>query len=215
LIETRSTEREESKQRLAIDKRPVGRLIKRLLDVFGAVLGLLVVVALLPVIGLAVAIDSRGPVIYRQTRTGRDGKTFRILKIRTMAKGAENGVAQWAVKDDSRVTRLGRFLRKTRLDELPQLWNVLLGDMSLVGPRPERPEIDAELDRLIPGYMTRYRVRPGLAGWAAIRGPYVDHVEKARQRQEMDLWYIENWSISLDLRIILSALRQVALLRGQ
>jgi exopolysaccharide biosynthesis polyprenyl glycosylphosphotransferase len=162
-------------------------------------------------VALLVKLESPGsPVFYSQERVGRFGRVFRIHKFRTMVQDAEGAAgAVWSSKDDPRVTRVGRFLRRYRLDELPQLWNVLRADMSLVGPRPERPELVEKLEKAIPMYRERENLSPGLTGWAQIRYPYGATVDDARAKLEYDLYYLQNLSVGLDLRIILHTLRIV------
>jgi exopolysaccharide biosynthesis polyprenyl glycosylphosphotransferase len=176
---------------------------KRLVDLALAGVGLLVFAPLLPLVALAIRLDSPGPVFYRQIRSGRAGRPFAILKFRTMSTDAEkDGRARWATEDDPRITRVGRFLRKTRLDELPQLHNVLRGEMSIVGPRPERPEFIEQLEQDIPFYRTRLMVKPGLTGWAQIHYRYGNSVEDALIKLQYDFYYLRYWSLLLDLYII-------------
>ena len=166
-------------------------------------------------VALAIRLDSRGPIIYRQTRVGRGGKRFTMLKFRTMRVDAEKGTgAVWARKNDPRVTRVGAFLRRTRLDELPQLHNVLRGDMDLVGPRPERPELIAMLANAIPFYEVRHLVRPGLTGWAQIGYPYGASVEDARQKLAYDIYYVKHASPLLDLIVLFHTAKVVIMGRG-
>jgi exopolysaccharide biosynthesis polyprenyl glycosylphosphotransferase len=199
---------------------PGGRALslaaKRFVDVIGGAIGVVATLCVLPVVGVAIKLNSTGPVFYRQRRTGRGGKTFTVLKFRTMRVDAEatHGPV-WASDNDPRTTRVGRFLRRTHLDELPQFINVLRGEMSLVGPRPERPEIDEQLERRIPFYRLRLAVKPGMAGWGAVNGSYVDADSKAVERLELDLYYIKHQSLWLDLQIIASAAHQALLLRGR
>jgi len=176
------------------------------------VISLLALILLSPVMLLvAVCIKlSRpsAPVLYIQNRVGQFGKVFRIIKFRTMKPDAESeSGAIWAEDGDPRITRLGRVLRKTRLDELPQFWNVFKGDMSLVGPRPERPELTKKLEIEIPFFGERYNILPGLTGWAQIRYPYGGSVEDARRKLEYDLYYMRHMSLALDLQIMLSTIR--------
>jgi exopolysaccharide biosynthesis polyprenyl glycosylphosphotransferase len=199
---------------------PGGRALylasKRLVDIVGAATGLAALVLLLPFLALAIKLDSAGSIFYRQLRTGRGGRTFRLWKLRSMATDAEaEHGPRWASAEDTRVTRVGRFLRKTHVDELPQLWNVLKGEMSLVGPRPERPEMDAMLERSISFYRSRLAVKPGLAGWGAVNGSYVDEAEKAIERLEYDLYYIKHQSLWLDIQILASAARHALVLGGR
>lgn len=180
---------------------------KRALDVAAAlVLGVLVLV-LTPFIAAAIVIESPGSPIFRNRRTGRGGKPFVMLKFRSMRLDAEQETgAVWAAANDPRVTRVGRFLRSTRLDELPQLWNILKGEMSLVGPRAERPEFDARLTAQIPFYLERYLTRPGLSGWAQINFPYGASAADARRKLEYDLYYLKHRTLALDFEIILKTL---------
>lgn len=171
-----------------------------------------------PVIALAAALiklDSAGPVFYRQERVGKNGEPFQILKLRTMTVDAEaEGIPRWATIGDARVTRTGAFLRRTRIDELPQLINVLKGEMSLIGPRPERPAFVEAFERQIPLYAMRHCVRPGLTGWAQINYPYGASLEDARRKLEYDLFYVKNHSIFLDIAIMLQTARVLLWLQG-
>jgi exopolysaccharide biosynthesis polyprenyl glycosylphosphotransferase len=175
---------------------------------FDLALGSLAFVALLPVmaaLAVAVRLQSKGPVFYTQERMGLDGRVFQMFKFRTMVPDAERETgAVWSSPGDARRTRLGAFLRRTGLDELPQIWNVLRGDMSLVGPRPERPTLIEQFRREVPGYMLRHKVRAGLTGWAQIHGWRGN--TSLHERLEHDIYYIQNWSLSLDLRILLATL---------
>jgi sugar transferase (PEP-CTERM system associated) len=189
---------------------------KRTLDLAAAGIGLVLALPLLILIAAAVRLTSPGPALYHQTRVGRGGRTFTVHKFRTMRQDAEAATGPvWAAKHgDPRTTVLGRGLRRTRLDELPQLWNVLKGDMSLVGPRPERPEFVSELTREIPYYGQRHSVRPGITGWAQVRYTYGASREDALQKLQYDLYYIKNLSIALDLFIIVETIKTVVLRRG-
>jgi exopolysaccharide biosynthesis polyprenyl glycosylphosphotransferase len=190
-------------------------IAKRLLDVGGALAGALVFTVALPFLALLIRLDSSGPVFYRQRRAGRGGIPFTVLKFRTMTPDAERpGEARWAGRDDPRTTRVGRVLRKTRLDELPQFLNILKGDMSLVGPRPERPEFVEQLQDAIPFYRARLLVPPGLTGWAQVNLPYGDSVDAARAKLEYDLYYVKHRSVLFDLAIILRTAGAVARLGG-
>lgn len=175
---------------------------KRILDIVGALIGLVLTAPLWPLLALIIRLDSAGPVIFKQRRVGRWGKCFNILKFRTMRNDAEKDGAQWAVKNDPRVTSIGKFLRVTRLDEIPQLWNVLVGDMSLVGPRPERPEFVSELAQEMPMYNHRHLVPPGLTGWGQIRYRYGASKEDAKRKLEHELYYIRHLSVGFDFEII-------------
>jgi exopolysaccharide biosynthesis polyprenyl glycosylphosphotransferase len=190
-------------------------LAKRLLDVAGAALGLLVFALATPFIAVAVWLDSGSPIFYRQARVGRGGVLFTVLKFRTMRRDAERpGEARWADRDDPRMTRVGRWLRRTRLDELPQFANILRGEMSLVGPRPERLEFIGRLQEEIPFYRARLMVPPGLTGWAQVNLPYGDSVEAARAKLEYDLYYVKHRSVTFDLAIVLRTIGIVARLGG-
>ncbi|NJO38756.1 MAG: exopolysaccharide biosynthesis polyprenyl glycosylphosphotransferase [Rhizobiales bacterium] len=181
--------------------------VKRTSDILAASALLLLTLPLFPLVALLVKLDSRGPAIYSQTRAGLHGKPFTMYKFRSMRTDAEAKGAQWAVDNDPRVTRLGKFLRLSRLDELPQLWNVLKGDMSLVGPRPERPEMIVELDEKIPYYKERHGVRPGITGWAQTSYAYTSSIEDTRIKLEYDLYYLKNHSLLLDFVIMFQTIR--------
>lgn len=191
------------------------RLSKRMLDL-AVVLGCLPMLGLLfPVLALAVRLDSAGPVFYRQVRSGRGGKPFSIYKFRTMVTDAEkDGKPRWAVENDPRITRVGRFLRRTRLDELPQIINILRGEMSIVGPRPERPEFVEDLQKVIPFYQIRLMVKPGLTGWAQIHYDYGNSVEDALLKLQYDFYYIRYWSLWLDLYTIFRTVYVVLRCKG-
>ena len=191
------------------------RLVRRGLNFAVALLGLVVALPLLPFIMLAVKLDSPGPVLYRQKRVGRTGRPFYCYKFRTMRQDAEADTgATWALDDDPRITRVGRFLRAARLDEIPQLWCVLIGDMHFVGPRPERPEFVEWLAREIPYYGVRHTVRPGITGWAQVQYKYGNTLEDAREKLQYDLFYIKNASVGLDLLILFQTIKIVLLGRG-
>jgi sugar transferase (PEP-CTERM system associated) len=196
-------------------KSSLVRASKRTLDVSLAVLGMLVGAPILLLIAAVVKLTSPGPALYRQRRVGLHGRVFVVHKFRSMRQDAEVGTgAVWAHKNDCRVTSCGRFLRRTRLDELPQLWNILVGDMSLVGPRPERPEFVRQLTDEIPFYGVRHVVRPGLTGWAQVCYTYGSSVEDAMEKLQYDLFYIKNLSVALDLFVIFSTIKTVILRRG-
>jgi sugar transferase (PEP-CTERM system associated) len=190
-------------------------IYKRFASVMISIVGLLLSLPLIPFVILAIKISSRGHVLYWQNRVGRDDKVFRCYKFRTMRSDAEaDSGPMWAEDDDPRVTPVGRFLRKMRIDEIPQLLNVLKGDMSLVGPRPERPEFVAALNEQIPYYHLRHSVRPGITGWAQILYKYGSSVEDAKEKLRYDLYYIKNSSVGLDLLIVLNTIKIVLLSRG-
>jgi exopolysaccharide biosynthesis polyprenyl glycosylphosphotransferase len=178
-------------------------LVRRSADIVAAGIALVLFSPVLATVALAIRLDSRGPAIFRQEREGYRGRRFTILKFRTMRVDAEEAGPQWAATGDPRRTRLGKFLRPTRLDELPQLWNVLLGDMSLIGPRPERPCFTAQLGQTIPFYRSRMLVRPGITGWAQVRFAYAGSTEDALEKLQYDLYYVKHRSPFLDLVIAL------------
>jgi sugar transferase (PEP-CTERM system associated) len=190
-------------------------VIRRAISIVISLIGLILSLPLLPFIVLAIRLDSKGPVFYTQTRVGKNGHLFNVVKFRTMRQDAEaeNG-PQWAGDKDPRVTRIGRFLRTSRLDEIPQLWCVLKGDMAFVGPRPERPEFIEWLSKEIPYYGVRHMVRPGITGWAQVKYRYGSTVDDAREKLQFDLFYIKNASIGLDLLIMFQTVKTVLLRRG-
>ena len=193
------------------------RMWKRMFDISVVLVMLPVVLPVVLLAGMAILIECRfrGSVFYTQTRVGEAGRLFHIYKFRSMVVDAEqDGVAQWAQKNDARITRVGAFLRKFRLDELPQLFNILKGDMSFVGPRPERPEFVERLSHDLPYYNERHRVKPGLSGWAQIRYPYGASVEDGHEKLQYDLYYVKNYSILLDALILLQTAEVVLLGRG-
>ena len=191
------------------------RLVRRALNFSFALAGLVISLPLLPFIVLAVKLDSSGPVLYRQQRVGRRGVIFHCYKFRTMRQDAEaDSGATWALDDDPRITRVGRFLRASRLDEIPQLWCVLKGDMHFVGPRPERPEFVEWLSKEIPYYGVRHVVRPGITGWAQVEYKYANTLGDAREKLQYDLFYIKNASLGLDLLIMFQTIKIVLLGRG-
>jgi exopolysaccharide biosynthesis polyprenyl glycosylphosphotransferase len=195
---------------LDLYRRSYSRTAKRILDLAFALSGLLIFAPLLPLVALLVRRSGPGPVLYRQVRLGQGGNTFEILKFRTMTDGAEEpGKALWAEVCDERVTAVGRFLRRTRLDELPQLWNVLRGDMSIVGPRPERPEFRELLEAEIPFWMQRHIVKPGITGWAQVHHGYTSDVAGAAEKLSYDLYYVKHRSLALDLEIVAKTVRVV------
>ena len=177
-----------------------------------AALGLLVFLApLLALVAVAIKVDSTGPVLYRQRRVGLDGREFDIFKFRSMREDAERDGARWAAENDDRITRVGRLIRRTRIDEIPQALNILRGEMSFVGPRPERPEFVRLLEKEIPHYHDRHVVKPGITGWAQVKHSYTASVEGAREKLRYDLFYVRRYSPLLDLMIVIMTVR-VALL---
>jgi sugar transferase (PEP-CTERM system associated) len=185
------------------------RALKRLLDIVVSFSLLLLTLPTLAIVAIAIVFEDFGPVFYRQERVSQGGKRFSIIKFRTMRIDAEKFGAQWACENDPRVTRVGRILRRSRIDELPQLWNVLRGEMSFVGPRPERPAFVAELERDIPFYGVRHCVKPGVTGWAQVRFAYGASVEDAVRKLQFDLYYVKNHSLFLDVVILLETVRVV------
>jgi exopolysaccharide biosynthesis polyprenyl glycosylphosphotransferase len=190
-------------------------IFKRFLDLTAAVLLGGPTLLILPLFALAIKFDSHGPILFRQKRMGKGGRLFDVVKFRTMVQDAEREGPQWAVAGDNRITRIGGFLRKTRIDELPQLWNVLKGEMSFVGPRPERPEFVKDLAQNVPFYETRHLVKPGLTGWAQINFRYGASIEDAMEKLQYDLYYIKNKSISLELSILLKTVGSVLRYEGR
>jgi len=195
-------------------RKPLVMFFKRVKDIVGALLGLILLLPLLLLVALLIKWDSPGPILYHQTRTGFHGIPFRLLKFRSMRPDAEAEGAQWATEADARVTRVGYWLRKLRLDEVPQLINVLKGEMSLVGPRPERPQFVEELRTFIPFYDLRHTVRPGLSGWAQTCFRYGASHQDSHIKLQYDLYYVKNLSIWLDLRILLNTIHVVLLGTG-
>jgi exopolysaccharide biosynthesis polyprenyl glycosylphosphotransferase len=189
---------------LHLYRRPYSRVSKRALDLGLATLALIAFAPLFPVVALLVRLSGPGPVFFTQTRIGEGGRPFRLHKFRTMVTDAEaDGVAVWATKNDARITHVGRILRRTRLDELPQLWNVVRGDMSVVGPRPERPEFIELLAREVPFWTRRHLVKPGITGWAQLRCGYTSDAVGAAEKLSYDLYYLKHRSLLLDLAITL------------
>jgi exopolysaccharide biosynthesis polyprenyl glycosylphosphotransferase len=190
------------------------RLAKRAIDVLLASIGLLIGWPLMILTAVAVRLDSEGPVLYAQRRVGEHGVPFTLFKFRSMYADAEQGVPLWARDGDERVTRVGRVIRVTRLDELPQLWNVLRGDMSFVGPRPERPFFVEQLAEAIPYYRQRHAVKPGITGWAQVKYQYGSSIEDAREKLQYDLYYIKHLSVVFDITIVFDTVKVIVLGRG-
>ena len=188
---------------------PLSKIAKRSIDLILSLAGLLFCIPFFILITIAIKLDSRGSIFYKQHRVGKNGHGFNIIKFRSMQPDAEIHGAQWAKNQDPRITRVGRVLRTYRLDELPQLWNILIGQMSLVGPRPERPELITTLLHDIPFFEQRHFMRPGLTGWAQINYSYGASVEDARQKLGYDLYYIKNYSLLLDLVILIKTLKVI------
>ncbi len=187
---------------------------RRIVSITVSLIGLLICLPFIPFIILAVRLSSPGPIFFRQKRVGLRGRPFNVIKFRTMRQDAEAKGAVWATKDDPRVTSIGRFMRKTRLDEIPQLWNVLCGEMGFVGPRPERPEFVQWLATAIPFYDLRHLIRPGITGWAQVRYQYGASLEETKQKLEYDLYYVKHLSLGLDLLIMFETIKTIILRRG-
>jgi sugar transferase (PEP-CTERM system associated) len=192
----------------------ITRSVKRVLDLMLAAVGLVLAAPIMVLAWIAIRLDSPGPVLYRQERVGQHGQPFVLLKFRSMRSDAENGTPIWASAVDDRVTRIGRFIRQTRIDELPQLWNVLRGEMSFVGPRPERPYFVEQLTAKIPFYGERHCVKPGVTGWAQVCYRYGASVEDATEKLRYDLYYIKHLSLSFDLSILFDTVKVIVARRG-
>lgn len=191
-------------------------IIKRLIDIAGALVGLCILIPLYPFTALAIILDSGFPIIYTQTRLGRGGRSYKMIKFRTMRQNAEpDGKPQWAEESDPRATRVGKFLRKVHLDEFPQFINILRNEMSLVGPRAERPELVAWFQDQVPFYRARLLVKPGLTGWAQVNQDYAATVEETIEKLEYDLYYIKHRSLILDISVILRTPMMILGLRGR
>jgi exopolysaccharide biosynthesis polyprenyl glycosylphosphotransferase len=184
-------------------------ITKRIIDILLSIFFGLISLLILPFVAIAIKLESKGPLIYKQARIGLNNKVFTVYKLRSMTKNAEKNGAQWAKEDDARVTKVGKFIRKTRIDEIPQFVNIIKGNMSFVGPRPERPEFVSTLKEEITFYNERHLVKPGLTGWAQINFPYGASVADAKEKLQYDLFYIKNQSIALDISIILKTINTV------
>lgn len=193
---------------------PWERAVKRMYDVLFSLIFLVGFLPIWLIVGAVIRINSKGPIFYNQKRVGKDGKLYNMIKFRSMVMGAEKMTGPvWAASNDPRVTKVGRLLRRLRLDEIPQLINVLWGHMSLVGPRPERPFFVEKLKKAVPLYSRRLRIRPGITGWAQVKGDYDQSIEHVKQKLEYDLFYLENMSLRMDLKIILNTL--YVMMRGK
>ena len=193
----------------------MGRFTKRIVGLITASVGLLLALPLIAVIAVAIKLDSKGPVFFKQERCGQNGRVFNLYKFRSMIENAEaDSGAVWARDDDPRVTRVGRFLRRYRMDEIPQMWSVLKGDMSFVGPRPERPEFVRQLQEMIPYYSERHNVKPGVTGWAQVSYGYGASVRDAIEKLKYDLFYIKNMCLAMDLMILFKTAKIVLLKSG-
>lgn len=203
-------------ENLTEHSKKVYEIIKRLMDMTIAIIGLIIAIPLWPIIALIIKLETPGPIIFKQIRVGKNGKEFMAMKFRSMVQDAEKGGPQWAQKNDPRITRFGSFMRKTRLDEIPQLINVLKGEMSFVGPRPERPEFVKTLTLEIPFYQERLLIKPGLTGWAQLYGPaYGGSKEETLEKLKYDLYYLKNRSLILDLNILLKTIKIITQGKGQ
>lgn len=194
--------------------KPSQQIARRIVSTLTAALGLLLFLPFFPLVVLLVRLSSPGPIFFRQTRVGMGGRNFTVYKFRTMRTDAEADGAKWASKNDPRVTRFGMFMRKVRLDEVPQLWNVLKGDMGFVGPRPERPEFVPWLSEQIPYFNLRHMIRPGLTGWAQVRYGYGATLAETREKLEFDLYYIKHMSLGLDLLIMFETIKTIVRRQG-
>jgi sugar transferase (PEP-CTERM system associated) len=190
------------------------RMLKRGIDLTLSIVGFVVALPLMALTAIAVALDSPGPILYRQWRVGENNRVFTLYKFRSMREDAETGTPVWAIERDARVTRVGRFIRLTRLDELPQLWNVIAGEMSFVGPRPERPYFVKQLSEQIPYYQQRHAVKPGVTGWAQVKYRYGSSIEDATEKLRYDLYYIKHMSIVFDLTIVFDTVKVILFGRG-
>ena len=190
-------------------RNPVALKIKRGADILLSILALLITSPVLLIVFLMIAVESGFPLIFSQTRTGFLSRDFTIYKIRSMKKDAEKEGAEWASENDERITKLGSILRKLRIDEIPQFWNVIKGDMSIVGPRPERPEFQEDLLKNVPHWNARHLVKPGITGWAQIKYRYASNMQSSEQKLAYDLYYLRNLSFALDFEIILATLRSI------
>ena len=190
-------------------------LYRRISDIVFSIFGLIIGIILLPIILIGNLIGNKGPLFYKQERIGKNGSPFSIIKLRTMIKNAEKDGMKWAQKNDARVTKFGKFLRRARIDEIPQFINVLKGEMSLIGPRPERPFFVQELSRIIPFYETRHIVKPGLTGWAQVNSRYGSTIDDSLIKLQYDLYYIKHRSLFLDLNIVIKTLSTIIFFRGQ
>jgi sugar transferase (PEP-CTERM system associated) len=195
-------------------KSRISLAAKRFVDIIVSAAILLLVSPLIPLIALAIYVESGRPIFFRQIRVGYRGQEFELMKFRSMVQDAEKHGPQWATKQDSRITRVGRFMRKTRLDEIPQLFNVFRGEMSLIGPRPERPYFCEMLAEQIPYFNLRHSIRPGLTGWAQVRFKYSASLDDAKGKLELDLFYLKNLSLLVDLAILFETVKVVLLGRG-
>jgi sugar transferase (PEP-CTERM system associated) len=195
-------------------KAKLASLSRTVVHRFAALIGALLSLPIVIVTAILIKLDSRGPVFYKQERVGKNGRAFTLIKFRSMKVDAEADGPVWASKGDDRTTRIGRIIRKVRVDEIPQFWNILRGEMSFVGPRPERPHFVAQLAQEIPFYEQRHLIAPGLTGWAQIKYPYGASIEDARQKLQYDLFYIKNYSLVFDALILFETIKIILFGRG-
>lgn len=198
----------------SLNERTMEMRLKRLADVFLSTILIVLLSPVLIIFAVLIYLEDRGPIFYSQIRTGHNLNEFRIYKLRSMKVNAEKYGASWASANDKRISKVGKFIRATRIDELPQLWSVLIGEMSLIGPRPERPEFDSFLSKKISFYNSRYSIKPGLSGWAQVNYPYGGSDEDSENKLSFDLYYIENFSIFLDLLIFFKTIRLILNAKG-
>lgn len=182
----------------------------RIIALVGAILSLPIAIFT----AIVIKLESRGPVLYKQERVGKNGRPFRLMKFRSMRTDAEKDGPVWAKTDDERMTRVGRIIRRVRVDEIPQFWNILRGDMNFVGPRPERPHFVAQLAQEIPYYEQRHLIAPGLTGWAQINYPYGASIEDAKQKLQYDLYYMKNQNVALDATIMFETIKTILFGKG-
>jgi len=191
-------------------------LFVRVSDILVSILGLCSLFVFIPVVFLGNLLGSKGPLFYKQLRVGEKGKEFYIYKFRSMIVNAEKeGKAIWAIKNDMRITAFGKFIRKTRIDEIPQFWNILTGEMSLIGPRPERPEFVKNLKEELPFYAIRHVIKPGLTGWAQVMYPYANSVKEQEIKLRYDLYYIKSRSLFMDFKILIKTISTILQMKGQ
>ena len=198
----------------SLNERTMEMRLKRLADVFLSTILIVLLSPVLIIFAVLIYLEDRGPIFYSQIRTGHNLNEFRIYKLRSMKVNAEKYGASWASANDKRISKVGKFIRATRIDELPQLWSVLIGEMSLIGPRPERPEFDSFLSKKISFYNSRYSIKPGLSGWAQVNYPYGGSDEDSENKLSFDLYYIENFSFFLDLLIFFKTIRLILNAKG-
>ena len=188
--------------------------IYRMIFVAIAIFLILITSPMIILMGIIIFLEDKGPIFYSQERMGLYGKSFKITKLRTMNINAESGEPKWSTKNDRRITKIGSLLRNLRIDELPQLFSVIVGDMSLIGPRPERSEINYKLEKIIPFYNERHKIKPGISGWAQVNYPYGASIEDSKTKLSFDLYYLKNYSIFFDVLIFIKTLRLVSNAKG-